>query len=194
MSNATPIETATQDALDRLILALRTKYQEELDLLAEPGLDTTGPGDGDYYLVNFEPEEVDTNGDAVCFVSQNGDREPVDDPRGSGMGRHKMETAFRVAIDVMFRFGNPQKTTRNGQELTPRDIMVIRSLKFTGALIATVHKHGPGPAGNAVIHGIEYMADRPRLLFRDKFPVTGIASYEFRVIQQVSLPEPTFEI
>lgn len=194
MGNSTKIETATQDALDRIIFVLREKYGDELSGLSEPGLDVDPPGDGDYYMTNFEPEELDVNGDVACFVTQNGDREPVDAPRGSGMGRHKMETVFRVAVDVMFRFGNPEKVTRKGQALTPRDVMVLRSLKYTGALISCIHKYAPGPSGDAVVHGIDYMADRPRILFRDKFPVTGIASYEFRVIQQVNLPEPTFEI
>lgn len=190
-----PTSVARQRAIDRLIKVLQEQYATEIAATVSELEQTSGqlddllvdaPTDDAYYYTPESPDsdtaEPIAHSVAVFFI--------VDGPRrlyasGSYGASHGTELrVVPISVVIMVRQEVSEPITRNSKELSPNEVLRLRTEVYTGALVECVLKYA---CEAEHIHQTELVDDDAALDFIDETMV-GVGGATFEITQKTQTP------
>lgn len=190
-----PTSFARQKAIDRIMAVLQAQYATEITATVSEFEQSSGqltdlfidPPTSDAYYYTPDQPDSDTaepiSQPVGVFFSPDSPRQL--DAKGSQGNTGGIEQrTFSLACIIVVRKEPNEPITRNGKELSPNEILRLRTEIYTGALIECVQKYGCEPDH---IHDLELVDDNSDLYFIDD-ALWGVGGAVFEVTQMTKTP------
>ncbi len=184
-----PIETATQQAVTRLITAMQTNLGTAITAVKDAGLVLPSPIDGAYYWL---PRGVDAGGfspghEVYVMVYEDGQSRSVGagGHRAGGPTYHNAESSLRLAVHLEALLAPQDALPLNGKTTFWVDLEALRADRYSGALLKTLYQYG---AGAGVIHTMDLVSAKADVTEVEKTRRVAVKTV-WSITQDVQVPQ-----
>lgn len=186
-------EEAPTRALYRLIKVLRAKLEDELAPLNDTNNTVPIPDDDGYFIGGSEEELTSIlNSKGVgCFLYPLAP--PTMEAKRTGDGTNRA-MLHRSTVRVTFLFKNPggyEDYKVEGYSVMPHELIYHLADRLRGACLLTIYKYA---IDSDNIHEVEIIAQAADLVTVNNDTLTGRATLDIILLQDVQVPMPTYDV